>query len=110
MKKSNLPKKDNEFTETLGAIVKTIEQAQVKMVMAANTQLLWAYWNIGNELSFRTKTNAWGAKIIDTLSKDLRDRFPAIKVFQLETCYTCDSLQKHIQTLILYIYMHYGHW
>lgn len=81
MKKDVLPKAGKDYTETLNAIVQTIEQAQVKMVMAANTQLLWAYWNIGNELSFRTKTNAWGAKIIDTLSKDLRNKFPAIKGF-----------------------------
>ena len=73
MKKDMLPKAGKDYTETLNAIVQTIEQAQVKMVMAANSQLLWAYWNIGNELSFRTKTNAWGAKIIDTLLKDLRN-------------------------------------
>ena len=58
MKKDKLPKAGKDYTETLNAIVQTIEQAQVKMVMAANTQLLWAYWNIGNQLSFRTKTNA----------------------------------------------------
>lgn len=46
--------------------------------MADNTQLLWAYWNIGSELFFRTETNAWIAQIIDTHSKDLRDVFPAI--------------------------------
>lgn len=81
MKKDNPSKTDKDYIKTLNAIVKTIEQAQVKMVMAANTQLLWAYWNIGNELSFRTKTNAWGAKVIDTLSKDLKKKFPAIKGF-----------------------------
>lgn len=72
---------DKAYTQALKSIVKTIEQSQVKMVMAANTQLLWAYWNIGNELSTRTNANTWGAKIIDTLSKDLRKKFPAIKGF-----------------------------
>lgn len=72
---------DKAYAEALQSIVKTIERAQVKMVMAANTQLLWAYWSIGNELSARTKANAWGAKVIDTLSKDLRKKFPAIKGF-----------------------------
>lgn len=69
------------YTETLQAIVKTIELAQVKMAVAANTQLLWAYWNIGNELSLRTKNNAWGAKVISTISKDLKKTFPTIKGF-----------------------------
>jgi predicted nuclease of restriction endonuclease-like (RecB) superfamily len=72
---------DKAYTEALATIVKTIELSQVKMVMAANTQLLWAYWNIGNELSVRTKANAWGAKVIDTLSNDLRKKFPTIKGF-----------------------------
>lgn len=72
---------DKAYTQALAAIVKTIEQSQVKMLMAANTQLLWAYWNIGNELSARTNANAWGAKVIDTLSKDLRKKFPSIKGF-----------------------------
>lgn len=73
--------KDKTYTQALATIVKTIEQSQVKMVMAANTQMLWAYWNIGNELSVRTNTHSWGAKVIDTLSKDLRKKFPAVKGF-----------------------------
>ncbi|MFZ4751718.1 MAG: PDDEXK nuclease domain-containing protein [Chitinophagaceae bacterium] len=73
--------KDKTYTQALATIVKTIEQSQVKMVMAANSQMLWAYWNIGNELSVRTNTHAWGAKVIDTLSKDLRKKFPAVKGF-----------------------------
>ncbi len=81
MEKGRKLKSDKAYREALEAIVKTIELAQVKMVMAANTHLLWAYWNIGNEISSRTKTNAWGAKVIDTLSKDLRKKFPAIKGF-----------------------------
>jgi len=81
MKKDSRPNVDKAYNQALKAIVKTIELAQVKTVMAANNQLLWAYWNIGNELSVRTKTNAWGAKIIDTLSKDLRKKFPTIKGF-----------------------------
>ena len=81
MKKDKLPKAGKDYTETLNAIVEKIEQAQVKMVMAANMQLLWTYWNIGNELPFRTKTNAWGVKVINSLSKDLRNKFPAIKGF-----------------------------
>lgn len=81
MVKDNKLKTDKGYNEALEAILKTIELAQVKVVMAANTQLLWAYWNIGNELSARTKLNAWGAKVIDTLSKDLRKKFPSIKGF-----------------------------
>lgn len=81
MKKGKKSVTDKTYAEALATIVKAIEHAQVKMVMAANTQLLWAYWNIGNELSVRTKANAWGAKVIDTLSADLQKKFPSIKGF-----------------------------
>jgi predicted nuclease of restriction endonuclease-like (RecB) superfamily len=74
-------KTDEAYKEALEAILKTIELAQVKVVMAANSQFLWAYWNIGNELSVRTKANGWGAKVIDTLSKDIRKKNPTSKGF-----------------------------
>jgi len=69
------------YHEALLQIVHTIEHAQVKTMLAANSQLLWAYWNIGNELSSRIASFSWGAKVIDTLSNDIRRKFPLMKGF-----------------------------
>ncbi len=75
--------KQTAYLESLDIIVQTIESAQVKVVMAANSQLLWTYWKIGNELSCKIKINAWGAKIIENFSADLRKKFPMLKGFSV---------------------------
>ena len=73
--------KEQEYNDSLKRIVQLIEKAQVKTMMAANSQFLWAYWNIGQEISDRTNQLRWGTKVIDTLSKDIRSKFPWVKGF-----------------------------
>ncbi|MBI2259351.1 MAG: DUF1016 family protein [Flavobacteriia bacterium] len=70
---------EKEYTNSLNSLILTIEQIQVKTVMSANSLMLWAYWNIGYELSQKIKANKWGAKIIENYSKDLKEKFPSMK-------------------------------
>jgi predicted nuclease of restriction endonuclease-like (RecB) superfamily len=72
-----------EYKNTLHSIIATIKVAQVKTVMAANSQMLLAYWQIGSQLSAKIKAHAWGAKIIDNFSADIRKAFPNIKGFSV---------------------------
>ena len=44
-----------------------------------NTQLLQLYWEIGNTISQQEEAEGWGAKIVDSLAKDLKTEFPDIK-------------------------------
>lgn len=69
------------YKSTLDEIISTIELSQIKIVMAANSQLLWAYWTIGNIISHQIIKHGWGAKVIDTLSADIRKKFPKLKGF-----------------------------
>ena len=69
------------YKDSLKNILALIENSQVKMVMAANSQLLWAYWQIGNELNARIGNQKWGSKVITKLSSDIRSHFPAVKGF-----------------------------
>ena len=39
------------------------------------------YWQIGQDILQRQVSEAWGAKVIDRLSNDLRDAFPEMKGF-----------------------------
>ena len=39
------------------------------------------YWEIGNEILRRQKDEGWGAKVIDRLSKDLKETFPDMSGF-----------------------------
>ncbi|ABW32989.1 PDDEXK nuclease domain-containing protein [Acaryochloris marina] len=62
--------------------VKTrIRAAQVKAKLAVNQELVLLYWQIGREILTRQQQQGWGAKVIDQLSKDLRQEFPEMKGF-----------------------------
>jgi len=76
-----MDKTEIHYHDSLKTILTLIENAQVKMVMAANSQLLWAYWQIGNELNERIKQQGWGSKVIANLSKDIRSHYPTVKGF-----------------------------
>lgn len=58
-----------------------IQQAQLKTVIAANSQMLLLYWQLGNFILENQQNEGWGAKIIERLSADLRKGFPQIKGF-----------------------------
>jgi predicted nuclease of restriction endonuclease-like (RecB) superfamily len=72
---------DNDYKNLLSTIKQKIQTAQVKTVVAANSQMLFLYWEMGNYIIQNQDQQGWGAKIIDLLSADLRKEFPAIKGF-----------------------------
>jgi predicted nuclease of restriction endonuclease-like (RecB) superfamily len=60
-------------------IKQRIRTAQVKAALAVNHELIMLYWHIGTEILTRQQQQGWGAKVIDQLSKDLKQEFPEIK-------------------------------
>jgi predicted nuclease of restriction endonuclease-like (RecB) superfamily len=68
-----------EFETFINAIGWEIEQAQVKLVSAANVQMLLHYWKIGHFILFNQKQLGWGSKIIDKISKAIQDKYPEKK-------------------------------
>lgn len=66
------------FFESLKSRIST---AQVKAALAVNSELVLLYWQIGRDILDRQKTQGWGAKVVDQLSKDLRSAFPQMKGF-----------------------------
>ena len=75
----NMPDKNTqrkEFDEYIRAISLEIEQAQVKLVSAANVQMLLHYWKIGHFILFNQKRLGWGSKVIEQTSIALRKLHP----------------------------------
>jgi len=68
-----------EFESFIHAIGLEIEQAQVKLISAANVQMLLHYWKIGHYILFHQKRLGWGGKVIDKISKNIRDKYPEKK-------------------------------
>jgi predicted nuclease of restriction endonuclease-like (RecB) superfamily len=73
----NIERKD--FDEFIRAIGSEIEQAQVKLISAANIQMLLHYWKIGNFILYNQKRLGWGSKVIDKISTAIREKYPERK-------------------------------
>lgn len=71
----------SEYTAFLEQIKTKIRSAQIKATWLVNQELIKIYWEIGNDLAQKEKKEGWGAKIIDTLAKDLKEEFPNINGF-----------------------------
>jgi predicted nuclease of restriction endonuclease-like (RecB) superfamily len=64
------------YQSLLVSLKQRIQAAQVRAGLAVNRELVLLYWSIGNEILARQQSEGWGAKVIDSLSRDLRREFP----------------------------------
>ena len=62
-----------------------IQAAQIKAALSVNREMILLYWEIGNAILGRQQQRGWGAKVIDRLSRDLRDAFPDIRGFSVRS-------------------------
>lgn len=64
------------------AVIKTeITANRLQAALTVNSRLLYLYWTIGNHILSAQAQQGWGAKIIQTLAKDLAATFPEMKGF-----------------------------
>lgn len=71
----------SDYPELLRHLKERVAQAQGRAALAVNSKLVQLYWEIGNAINERQKTEGWGSKVIDRLARDLRDAFPNMKGF-----------------------------
>ena len=93
-KESNIEK--TNFDAFIQAVGSEIEQAQVRLIVAANAQMLFHYWKVGNYILYHQQLHGWEAKsssswqrlsdCITLKRKDIRNVTSPI----------CASLQRHI--------------
>lgn len=90
MKTSSNKIQQKEFEVFINAIGLEIEQAQVKLISAANVQMLLHYWKIGHFILFNQERLGWGGKVIEKISKAIRDKYPEKKGYSLRNLmYMC---------------------
>lgn len=58
-----------------------IRTARIKAALAANTELVQLYFEIGQAIAERQQLEGWGKGTIERLSRDLRREFPDMKGF-----------------------------
>ena len=54
---------------------------QQRAVLAANSEMIALYWQIGRDILERQNKQGWGAKVVDCLASDLCREFPDMKGF-----------------------------
>lgn len=64
------------YGELLEQLKREIGAARTRAALAVNTELIGLYWRIGREIVGREGREGWGAKVVPTLSRDLRSAFP----------------------------------
>lgn len=70
-----------DYAQTLADIKQRVRQERLRVVLAANSAMVLLYWDIGQMILERQDREGWGARVIDRLSRDLRDEFPEMKGF-----------------------------
>lgn len=75
--------KQENYNSLIAEIKQKISDAQLKTVVAANSQMLLLYWQMGNYILANQTQQGWGSKVIDLLSADLKREFPKLKGFSV---------------------------
>ena len=73
----------DEYGKLLKEIKEHIKVAQLKTVVAANSQMLWLYWQIGNFILENINNAGYGARIIEKLAADIKKEFPELSGFSI---------------------------
>ncbi len=71
----------NRYADLLALVKGRVRQARVRAGLAANAELIMAYWDIGTTILQRQAEEGWGAEVIQRLSRDLRMEFPEMQGF-----------------------------
>ncbi len=95
------------FDAFINAVGSEIQQAQVRLITAANAQMLFHYWKMGNYILYHQQLHGWGSKTIKQLAKAIRQNFPEKKGYsernltymcQFARAYPLRALQYLIET------------
>ena len=78
---------DSSYLEWLKEVKERIKTARIKVALAANSELIAFYWDLGKMIS-ETQT-AYGTGFIEQLSKDLCSEFPDMKGFSYRNLAMC---------------------
>ena len=67
---------DEHYKQFLSGLRELLKSAQLRAALAANTQLVKSYWELGNDLVEKQKSHKWGDHFLDQFSQDMRHAFP----------------------------------
>lgn len=69
------------YPDLLTSVVEHISIGTQRAHAAVNQELIVTYWAIGRDIVERMDQEGWGARVVDRLSQDIRERFPNSRGF-----------------------------
>ena len=88
--------KKGHFDAFVHAVGSEIEQAQVRLITAANAQMLFHYWKMGNYILYHQNLHGWGGKIIKKLAQAIRFNYPEKKGYsERNLTYMCQFARSY---------------
>ncbi len=87
------------YPELLQEVKDRIRKAQVQATMSANAELLLMYWDVGRIIAERRNAEGWGSKVIQRLSRDIRNDLPEVKGFSERNLKRMQAFYKEYQDL-----------
>jgi len=69
------------YTKFITSLKTKIRSAQIKAAVAANSELIKLYWELGKEIVEKQDRDGWGSKVLEKVAKDLQNEFPGIEGF-----------------------------
>lgn len=104
MNTSNTSIEQKEFDKLIGVIKIEIEQSQVRLIVAANIQLLLHYWKLGYIISYYQQRLGWGGKVIEQISKTIKMKYPDKKGYSPRNMkYMCQFAKQYNLPMIEHI-------
>ncbi len=94
--KTEILQLDADYTQFLTTIKERLKVAQVRAALAANSELIQFYWELGFELVEKQKAHKWGGHFLEQFSQDMRQTFPEMQGFSVR------NLQRMKQFATLY--------
>ena len=86
---------DKAYKDWLIGLKSKIRSAQLKAAVAVNTELITLYWDLGKMIA--EKENVWGSKLIEQISKDLKEEFPDLQGLSTSNLKYCKRFYQFYQ-------------
>ena len=76
---SDLSVLDADYKIWINELKFKIRSTQIKAAIAVNSVLIEFYWELGKMITEKQIQSSWGDKLINQISKDLKDEFPEVQ-------------------------------
>jgi len=74
---------DKDYMDFFSNIKDRLKAAQIRAALAANSELIKFYWELGNDLIEKQKAQKWGGHFLEQFSHDMRQAFPEMQGFSV---------------------------